>query len=1310
MLKVDKGFHSKHGFRTFTPHESTSVGIAKGLAHGSGELLYDWFKVGTTIGNTITPADGSLDIGTDYWNAMEMLGIDTHNVSNTTKITSKMSSMMITTLAGMSALSSARGALPTLANGDKAGKLATLAHNLKLGTAADILTSVVHSAQQDTSVFELIPKESRPDFLRWFVDRDDDTKTDIVLKNIVEGMFLGGVFEVGALGLKASVTSFMGAFKTTKKAAHVIADEGGSSVATNLDRFAGKGDGALATDVARTTTIVGQILGDSLQPNTRLWRQGSSAIENSEPMRHVTKGEKLAKDMVEATGGAPVNAKRVAGRQDFIESYTTDLQQAIQKAQRVLGDPNATEEALAKAKALMNIYDTHLTNPFNGGAHSAAAAKAVGEHLETAGLITKASRRRTHLGIAQVAESKFKKGTLGVPFARLKDVELAGDAKGVQAQLMAFESMYENAEEVFMKGIGLMDEKYATVTATIKEYAKSKGSPEDKIGLLKRLADELLEHDTLQAGLTGTSSFAGRTLNMTRIQNSSASEMLASMAEEFRLDRIGKKVEEGAENFWISVATAAKSGDVDLLKVDSAIKRIAKKGTISRKDLDAMLKAKTLTDYFESHFIGSLLGGIKTVTGSVGIANAMSSAWKQIVVPTVAGFLNTARHTGLIADSGHRITTGLYNAVAMVDAAYEATKKMYQSGNNLSDLMYTGGGRVREGVDLGQATVKELEDQFKITAKFYDDNNMYVKATVAQMAAPLMSRTIGVQNFFVRGIQGMDEYFKAINLKTSFKAEARLAWDKSGGEALLGSASKKYPAFEELYTGMLDEMGAITQKFANNTRGQKAAIEEFLDSDLVPNGMKEELITAFKRSQDTAHQVALQQETGERLLGGKFFDWLSNVSAKSVGGRTALMLTFPFRKTPVNVLSEIIAHSPLALTSKRMRDVLLKKGGDPTERMNVLAQVAAASGLSLAFMSLASEGRIVGSIAPEKRARAEAQGKREMSILIGDTYYSFKNMGPMAAYLASAADGVNLLGTDPDATTASVIGQALALGVEESHLSTLKELIEATTDENVIKSLSKLGLDKVTGSLVPLRGSLGTLDDLLSDTKSVSSVDREVGGLAQELLSTMHSAIRLGTAHSVFGENAFGFTNDKDILGRDVRKYSNTLSGKALHLLGIGNSTAHMDEVTNELVRHNLLPTTKTGRTVEGVALTGSERRQLDEAAYQGSGDLNQILNSAVNSNTYQLLSRSAQKRYLQQLMESSVSLVKDELYASSGRIQLEKQAKDLFKFITETQEGSRGELAGIEQALLAEQDSRITNSQNKVTMKDFADDWGLYE
>ena len=214
---------------------------------------------------------------------------------------------------------------------------------------------------------------------------------------------------------------------------------------------------------------------------------------------------------------------------------------------------------------------------------------------------------------------------------------------------------------------------------------------------------------------------------------------------------------------------------------------------------------------------------------------------------------------------------------------------------------------------------------------------------------------------------GIDEFFKSMFRRMEYNAQAyRIAQSNKYGDPRV-----VYDALRKLDTKDLDWK------------------EKLIDAPglaQLPNNIRKKMIDDVVKYSKYA--------TFQQDLSG---------FAKTVGGARAehpeLAWVFPFVKTPLNIMADAISYTPLNVFQKNLpKDVRIAR---------TAMGVAMAAGIS----QIVGDGKITGSYSkdPDKRNADIAAGIPEYSIKIGDTWYSYARLEPIATVLGSTVDGMKTI-------------------------------------------------------------------------------------------------------------------------------------------------------------------------------------------------------------------------------------------------------------------------------------------------------------
>lgn len=252
-----------------------------------------------------------------------------------------------------------------------------------------------------------------------------------------------------------------------------------------------------------------------------------------------------------------------------------------------------------------------------------------------------------------------------------------------------------------------------------------------------------------------------------------------------------------------------------------------------------------------------------------------------------------------------------------------------------------------------------------------------------------------------------------------------------------------------------------------------------------------------------AARQAIEQAGSESVFSQKLGKRMQFVQLAMQG--TTMQFVVPFFRTPVNLLSWAVQHTPaLNLLSSRWREDW-SAGGE--RQQNAVARVVVGLGLTTMAYSLAESGLLTGGgiFDQEQRGAKEAAGIQKYSLKIGDKYYSYQRMEPVAKVLGMAADLIelqkNLKDDDDKAKVATMLvamfGNAT---VSTTYLSGLSNAINATTDP---ERYSGAFLEQYASSLVPkIIGQTAQLTD--SERRQVDSsldaIQSQIPFLREKLL------------------------------------------------------------------------------------------------------------------------------------------------------------------------------------------------------------------
>lgn len=219
---------------------------------------------------------------------------------------------------------------------------------------------------------------------------------------------------------------------------------------------------------------------------------------------------------------------------------------------------------------------------------------------------------------------------------------------------------------------------------------------------------------------------------------------------------------------------------------------------------------------------------------------------------------------------------------------------------------------------------------------------------------------------------------------------------------------------------------------------------------------------AIARVQQAGAEAVFAQRLGPRM----------ETLQRAMAGHWSQFI-IPFVRTPTNLVSWAIQHVPgLNLVSGRWREDFAA-GGERQAR--AVARVAIGAGLTAMAYSLASDETFTGGGAfdPEQRRTKAAAGWQPYSVKIGDSYYSYQRMEPVAKVLGIAADLFELQQAATDEKDKAKIATLTVLmfgnmTVSTTYLSGLSNAMNSLTDparygENFLEQYSASLVPKIVG-------------------------------------------------------------------------------------------------------------------------------------------------------------------------------------------------------------------------------------------------------
>jgi len=262
---------------------------------------------------------------------------------------------------------------------------------------------------------------------------------------------------------------------------------------------------------------------------------------------------------------------------------------------------------------------------------------------------------------------------------------------------------------------------------------------------------------------------------------------------------------------------------------------------------------------------------------------------------------------------------------------------------------------------------------------------------------------------------GVDEFFKSVFRRMEYNAQAyRLA------------SSGKYGDTETVYNAL--------RTVNTKTVDWKDNILKAPELATLPDSARVKLVDDVR---NFAKQATFQADLGS--FGNKLLalraahPWVAPV--------------IPFVKTPINIMKDALSYTPLGIFSK----------GLPNDVK--IARTAIGASIAVGMSQLVGSKQITGSYPKDadKRNAMIAAGIPEYSMRIGDTWYSYARVEPLATIMGSTVDGIN----------AVITGKSMAMVTFHGYKNVvLRNYPETEIDMGLVREGDEFSLAKESGGVV----------------------------------------------------------------------------------------------------------------------------------------------------------------------------------------------------------------------------------------------------
>jgi hypothetical protein len=396
---------------------------------------------------------------------------------------------------------------------------------------------------------------------------------------------------------------------------------------------------------------------------------------------------------------------------------------------------------------------------------------------------------------------------------------------------------------------------------------------------------------------------------------------------------------------------AAKAQKKVMGSTEEILKGLAKQGGQDLKDIYALrdaistIKAAPATDFDKNKAIGKLITNTVKEPG-------WNDKFGEFVVNAFISGLATPAVNALsgIAKIG---LVGMERAIQAVDPRSQVKiKEVLPSFRGLMDGVLESAFFAKEGFLRGSPLDAAMPE--------------FRGAIGTQAGATKFEKYLGeVVRVPSRVSVGTDEFFKAIFRRMEYNAQAyRIA------------SSGKYGDTETVYNTLRN----IDTKDLN----WRDNVLKAPDLAALPNATRAQLIDDVR---EFAKKATFQADLGK--FGNRILAFRAN--------HPEFAPVIPFIKTPINIMKDALSYTPLAVFAKN------------TPADVKTARVAIGMGITGALALQVAQEKVTGSYPKEadKRNAMIAAGIPEYSLKIGDTWYSYARIEPLATVMGTAVDGIN---------------------------------------------------------------------------------------------------------------------------------------------------------------------------------------------------------------------------------------------------------------------------------------------------------------
>lgn len=243
----------------------------------------------------------------------------------------------------------------------------------------------------------------------------------------------------------------------------------------------------------------------------------------------------------------------------------------------------------------------------------------------------------------------------------------------------------------------------------------------------------------------------------------------------------------------------------------------------------------------------------------------------------------------------------------------------------------------------------------------------------------------------------------------------------------------------------------------------------------------------------------------------------------------------PFVRTPMNLLTAAIQRSPLTVLSAETRALL--RSADPADRALVLARLATGTLAMSGFGMLHMNGLLTGGGPTDPRIRSQMinAGWQPYSVKIGNRWFSYRRLEPLATIAGVTADMFDMAGElgqeHTEATYTSVLAAFFASASSKTFLTGMVDFMDLVASGSEYKT--EQVVHATVGTLIPAFLRQGNPDPVWRETRGLlDAAARNIPGWSTTLepRRNLLGEPVIRPARQAFSDdpeqNMFGYLND----------------------------------------------------------------------------------------------------------------------------------------------------------------------------------------